>query len=77
MGHMLRHKPVATTSNKGAIGIKMFQNKWIPNSGRKIRHNKIHNPIRKKMSCTVLQYRIDFAESVVPGFNDLLIIFFI
>ena len=27
MGHMLRHKPVATTSNKGAIGIKMFQNK--------------------------------------------------
>jgi len=24
---MLRHKPVATTSNKGAIGIKMFQNK--------------------------------------------------
>jgi len=29
------------------------------------------------MSCIVLQYRIDFAESVVPGFNDLLIIFFI
>lgn len=43
-GQILRHKPVATTSNAGATGINIFQNKSNPTAGKNIRQIKMINP---------------------------------
>jgi hypothetical protein len=66
IGQTFLHTPVKTTSNSGATGIKISQNKTIPNAGKNSRQNKMPAPTSQTRACTNLQIIIERKDNWAP-----------
>ena len=65
-GQMLRHSPVATTSNAGATGIKISQNNTIPKEGKNNKQVRMVNPATQTADWTILHITKERGDNCLP-----------
>lgn len=58
-GHTFLHTPIATTSNAGATGIRIFQNNSRPTEGKNNKQNNIVAPTAQTAACTIRQIKME------------------